>query len=44
MQEEIRRNTRNGSSLKTDDEENRALVIKEKKGKGKKSQSKPESS
>jgi len=35
MQEEIRRNTRDGSSLKIDDEENCALEIKVKKGKGK---------
>ena len=39
MQEEIRRNTRDGSSSKTDDEENCALAIKAKKGKGKYSRS-----
>jgi len=33
MQEEIRGNTRDGSSSKTDDEENCALEIKAKKGK-----------
>eukprot|EP00253_Pinus_taeda_P006505 PITA_06505 len=35
IQEEIRRNIRDGSSSKTDDEENCALAIKAKKGKGK---------
>ena len=40
MQKEIRRNTRDGSSSKTDDEENCALEIKAKKGKGKASHSK----
>eukprot|EP00253_Pinus_taeda_P027693 PITA_27693 len=35
MQEEIRRNTRDGSSSKHDDEENIALSSKAKKGKGK---------
>jgi hypothetical protein len=35
MQDEIRRNTRDGSSSKTDDEENCALAIKARKGKGK---------
>lgn len=36
MQEEIRRNTRDGaSSSKNDDEENLALTSKAKKGKGK---------
>jgi len=33
MQDEIRRNTRDGSSSKTNDEENCALVIKARKGK-----------
>ena len=36
VQEEFRRNTRDGSSSKIDDEENFALAGKEKKGKGKK--------
>eukprot|EP00253_Pinus_taeda_P030714 PITA_30714 len=40
MQEEIRRNTRDGASSKTDDEENCALAIKAKKKKGKYSHSK----
>jgi len=44
MQEEIRRSTRDGSSSKNDDEENLALAIKERKGKGKASHSKPNSS
>jgi len=44
VHEEIRRNTRDGTSSKGEDEEKFALVGKEKKGKGKKSQSKPESS
>ena len=43
MQDEIRRNTRDGSSLKTDDEENCALEIKARKGKGKISHSKSDS-
>jgi len=33
MQDEIRRNTRDGSSSKTNDEENSALAIKARKGK-----------
>ena len=37
MQEEIRWNTRDGSSSKATDEENCALAAKEKKGKNKKS-------
>jgi len=40
MQEEIRRNIRDGSSSKTDDEENCDIAIKVKKGKGKASHSK----
>ena len=44
MQEEIIRSTRDGSSLKQDDEENIALVSKARKGKGKASQSKSGSS
>jgi len=36
VQEEIRRSTRDGSSSKNEDEENCALVAKERKGKGKK--------
>ena len=44
VQEEIRQNTRDRTSYKGKDEENCALVGKEKKGKVKKSQSKPESS
>ena len=40
MQEEIRQSTRDGSSSKQDDEENLALASKDKKGKGKASQSK----
>ena len=43
-QEEIRQNTRDGTSSKGKDEEKFALARKAKKGKGKKSQSKPESS
>ena len=43
MQEEIRRNTRDGYSSKFDDEENCALAIKAKKGKGKASHSKLDS-
>jgi len=35
MQEEIRRSTRDGSSLKQDDEESLALASKARKGKGK---------
>ena len=34
MQEEIRRNTRDGSSSKTDDEEKCSLAIKARRGKG----------
>jgi len=34
MQEEIRRNTKDRSSSNTDDEENCALVIKVRRGKG----------
>ena len=44
MQEEIRRNTRDGSSSKNDDEENLALASKARKGKGKASHSKSNSS
>ena len=44
VQEEFRRNTRDGSSSKADDEENYALAGKAKKGKGKKSYSKFETS
>ena len=43
MQEEINRNTRDGSSSKTDDEENYALAIKAKKGKQKSSHFKSDS-
>ena len=43
VQEEIQRSTRGRSSLKTDDEENCALVGKEKKGKGKSSHCKSDS-
>ena len=43
MQDEIRRNTKDGSSSNTDDEENCALEIKERKGKGKISNSKSDS-
>ena len=39
VQEEIRRSTRDGSSLKNEDEENCALVSKARKGKGKKNPS-----
>ena len=42
MQEEFKRNTRDGSSSKHDDEEDRALAAKERKGKGNKSQPKSE--
>jgi len=44
MQEGIRRSTRDGSSSKQYDEENLALSSKERKGKGKASQSKYSSS
>ena len=40
MQEEIRQNTRDGSSSKNDDEENFSLASKARKGKGKKHPSK----
>ena len=43
MQDEIRRNARDGSSSKTDDEENCALLIKARKGKDKISCSKSNS-
>ena len=43
MQEEFRRNTRDGSSSKNADEEDCALAAKAKKGKGKKFHSKSES-
>ena len=43
MQEEIRRNTRDGSSSKANDEESCALVIKVKNGKGKDFHSKSDS-
>jgi len=43
MQEEIKRNTRDGSSSKIDDEEKCTLAIKAKKGKGKASHSKLDS-
>jgi hypothetical protein len=43
VQEEFRRNTRDGSSSKRDDEEDCSLIAKERKGKGKKFQSKSES-
>ena len=43
MQDEIKRNTRDGSSSKTGDEENCALTIKARKGKGKISRSKSDS-
>ena len=43
VQEEIRKNTKDGSSSKGEDEENFALVGKGKKGKGNKSQTKPKS-
>ena len=42
VQEKFRRNTRDGCSSKTNDEENCALIGKAKKGKGKKSYSKSE--
>ena len=42
VQEEFRRNTKDGSSSKTDDEENFTLAGKEKKGKGKNPYSKTE--
>ena len=42
VQEEFQRNTRDGSSSKTDDEENCTLAGKAKKGKGKKSYFKSE--
>ena len=44
MQEEIRRNTRDGVSSRTSDEENFSLAGKGKKSKGKKAQGKTESS
>lgn len=44
MQKEIRRSTRDGSSSKNDDEENLALASKARKGKGKASHSKSNSS
>jgi len=44
VQEEIRWNTRDGSSSKNDDEENCALTGKVKKGKGNSSHSKSDSS
>ena len=44
MQEEIRRSTRDGSSSKNDDEENLALASMVRKGKGKASHSKSNSS
>ena len=40
MQEEIRRGTRDGYSLKNEDEENLSLAAEERKGKGKKNPSK----
>jgi hypothetical protein len=43
VQEEFRRNTRDGSSSKHDDEEDCALTAKARKGKGKKFHSKSES-
>jgi hypothetical protein len=43
VQEEFRRNTRDGSSSKHDDKEDCALTSKERKGKGKKFHSKSES-
>jgi len=43
MQEEIKRNIRDDSPSKTDNEENFALAIKEKKRKGKSSHSKSDS-
>ena len=44
MQEEIKRSTRDGSSSKNDDEENLALASKARKGKGKASHFKSNSS
>ena len=44
VQEEVRRKTRDGSSSRTDDEENCTLDGKEKKGKGNKPYSKFETS
>jgi len=44
MQEEIRRSTRDGSSLKHEDEENLVLASKARKGKGQASYSKLSSS
>jgi len=44
MQEEIRKTTRDGSSSKQDDEENLALANKARKGKGKETHSKYDSS
>jgi len=44
MQEEIRRGTQDGSSSKNDDEENMALASKARKGKGRASHSKLNSS
>ena len=44
MQEEIKRSTQDGSSSKDDDEENLALASKVRKGKGKASHSKSNSS
>jgi hypothetical protein len=43
VQEEFRRNTRDGSSSKHDDEEDFSLTAKERKGKGKKFHPKSES-
>ena len=43
MQEDFRRNTRDGSSSKHDDEEDCSLTAKERKGKGKKFHPKSES-
>jgi hypothetical protein len=43
VQEEFRRNTKDGSSSKHDDEEDCALTTKERKGKGKKFQSNSDS-
>jgi hypothetical protein len=43
VQEEFKRNTRDGSSSKSDDEEDCALSAKARKGKGKKFQSKSNS-
>ena len=44
MHEEIKRSTQDGSSSKNDDEENLALAIKARKGKGKASHFKSNSS